>query len=731
VKTIFPFSHFICSIAVGSLLLLATSCDEPKTPAISDSKKESAKSGKSAAKAAAKEERAIKNSTENPAKIEAFTGAHTRIVWAENQAAGHPDSFARGTSLILKGIDTQDGKGERKLLKDQGNYSRPILSTDGETILYTDKNIVREKNNKNKTFDPIIYKTDWHSGKPTPIAKGYAVDCWRDPVTKIEWVYATKDLLTTNNVALEASALVRFPLDSPEKVEVLYNDTIIGPDNIQVSRDGTRASGQFPWPHTGIFRVDDGKWTANKLQVGCWPSLAPDNSGISWVFDGEHRSATFFDKDGIRSWKVRLNTGPNMKNQEVYHPRWSNHSRFIVITGPYMKQKGSDGSVINKGGASAQIYLAKFNETATEVEDWLQITGDKLAESYPDLWIKGGETAELVVPSATAANGNVARNAKWPTNNEGLLFLWENRDALNNYRSRDGQMHTSRLELHLAARYGRYNELLLGGGTCTVESSGAAPGLTQLKDKPDATFEAVVLRGDEGDADGSIFRGPHLGIGLREGNVVISTGATTLKSKDALPDEGCHLAVTKSGDTVSVFINGKSTELLPDASAVASPEGDALIFGGDWSGGLLHVALYDQALSTEEVNLHAEAASIFHHQLSMPPLRVRLQAKLVEVSSMPTPEGIDPYTSSLVVYVYEVEKVLSGEFSGKSVLVKHWAMLDQKPVVGLPREIGQSYELTLEKEAAHTQLKGERTMDDTTVFDMEPWFDVTTPRVLP
>ncbi len=74
--------------------------------------------------------------------VEEFTGAHTRIVWAEQKRQSSSDTFAYGNELVLKGLDTRDAKGERMIQSKLGNYSRPLLSTDGKVILFTDKNVV-------------------------------------------------------------------------------------------------------------------------------------------------------------------------------------------------------------------------------------------------------------------------------------------------------------------------------------------------------------------------------------------------------------------------------------------------------------------------------------------------------------------------------------------------------------------------------------------------------------
>ncbi|MEY4483985.1 MAG: hypothetical protein RL693_1437, partial [Verrucomicrobiota bacterium] len=187
----------------------------------------------------------------NPsAEVEAFTGARTRMVWCEANKEGVSDTFALGERLALKGIDTGDGKGERLVLDALGNYSRPIMTTDGGSILYTDKNTVYK--NKNKYFKPVIYRTDWKGSSPVKLAEGYATTCWRDPATGTEWVYAVTRLKPTRALQIEGKNLVRFPLNDPGKVELIYDETPVTPDNIQLSRDGTRASGLFPWPNGGL-----------------------------------------------------------------------------------------------------------------------------------------------------------------------------------------------------------------------------------------------------------------------------------------------------------------------------------------------------------------------------------------------------------------------------------------------------------------------------------------------
>jgi hypothetical protein len=679
----------------------------------------------------------VKEKHDPSREIEALTGAHTRLVWAESAKPGDSDTFATSDGLVLKGIDTKDGLGERAILSKTGNYSRPLLTCDGTGILFSDKNTVRKGGKKH--YRPVVYLTGWKGGKPIRLADGYAVDCWRDPATGTEWVFAVQDFRATKGVALEAHRLVRFPLNDPEKVETVYDETPISPDNVQFSRDGTQASGLFPWPHAGVLALSDGKWKAEQLTIGCWTSHAPDNSGVMWAFDGNHKQVHMYASDRKKSWQIGFSDAPGVKGRELYHPRWTNHPRFIVATGPYTKQKGSSGSVITKGGATAQVLLARLSPTADKVEAWLQVSHDKSGESYPDAWIEGADKASLEGHSLTHEQP-AALAATWPVKQEGLLFLWRDRTALNTFVQRDGRKREARVESQEAGRHGRFHEMQLDGGRFEVDEEATEDILAHLKEKAEAAFEAVLLPGpaDPGNAGVQqfLFTGPGFHVAVKGGGLEVTRASGGVwRTQGTLPTKPFHLIVNRTGDAAKsfeVFVNGQAVELatLGSAATQPGPEFKTVAFGGGWNGGLLNVAIYDHMLGADEIGRNAAAMEPRIASLPPPAARVRLQGKLVELSAMPTPEAIEPYTSSLVEYVYEVQKVLEGDFKEPRVLVKHWAMLNLHTVEGLPREVGKSYELTLEKGEDHLHLQGERVMQDTSAFDLQAWFDVAPPRIV-
>ena len=336
--------------------------------------------------------------------VEQLTGSATRVVWCQHANAGQADPFAITEKLVLRGIDTQDGLGDRAILREKGNYSRPLLSHDGRSILYTDKQVSRE--GEHKSYDPIIYRTDWAGSAPVKLRSGYAVDCWVDPVTGVEWVYAVDGIEKSTSLALVGSKLFRFRLEDPQHPEVIYRQSRVSPDNIQLSRDGSVASGMAPWPKAGLFAADEAEGPFLELGFGCWTSTSPDSSRLLWVLDGSHQKVVMLTADGTQRWDVALQpTGEGTEGQ-FYHPRWSNHARVIAVTGPYLRTpETGNRSIINQGGATADVYLGRLSATADKVEKWLQLTNSGRGDAYPDVWVAEGYLSELQLADATVPGG--------------------------------------------------------------------------------------------------------------------------------------------------------------------------------------------------------------------------------------------------------------------------------------------------------------------------------------
>jgi hypothetical protein len=121
-----------------------------------------------------------------------------------------------------------------------------------------------------------------------------------------------------------------------------------------------------------------------KLGEGCWTSLIRARGLLFWYFDGAHRNVTMVDVETGARWMVNINHAHGFDGAEVYHPRWTNHPRFLTISGPY-NQGGPNQA--RTGGAQVEVYVGRFSEDFTRVEAWARVTDNSGGDSMPDVWI--------------------------------------------------------------------------------------------------------------------------------------------------------------------------------------------------------------------------------------------------------------------------------------------------------------------------------------------------------
>jgi hypothetical protein len=293
--------------------------------------------------------------------------APMKVVWCRQVRGGTDDFFAKGNNFQLMGFDTADRIGERVILSETGSYHKPLLTSDGERIVFSD------------IPDETIYVVNWNGTGMQKLASGMAEEVWVDPQTGIEWVYRMDVTVSAQN---PVSDLTRFQLDNPTIMESVLSGMPINADHIQLSQDGLRLCVQHPWPVIGMMDLESKQVT--DVAKGCWPSMAPDNSYLMWNFDGPHRNLILHDLAKERRWVVNINGAPGIDGFEVYHPRWSNRPRFFCMTGPYRKG-------LFHGTAEVSVYIGRFNEIMTEVESWVCISDREAADFYPDVWVKPGE----------------------------------------------------------------------------------------------------------------------------------------------------------------------------------------------------------------------------------------------------------------------------------------------------------------------------------------------------
>lgn len=323
------------------------------------------------------------------AEIRALTGARTRAVWVQGDGT---DPFAAGDRLILMGLDTDDQRGERVILSQRRSYVKPLMTRKGDRIVFS---------SRPDPGPPEVFIVNWDGSGLKRIASGFALAVWQDPADRREWIY-----VGTDHRKAGFRTVSRMRLDDPSVRELVWDKTMVSGDTFQVSADGRLAGGLFPWPEAGVAELPNRSW--RKLGEGCWTSLTDAGGRLFWYFDGSHRNLTLVDVATDRRWTVGINQVPGFRNDEVYHPRWTNHPRFLVMSGPY-NIGAPDANKVRGGGTQAEVYLGRFGADFTTVEAWARVTHNSGGDSYPDVWIDRDRSPHPVRASGTIGPGPSGR----------------------------------------------------------------------------------------------------------------------------------------------------------------------------------------------------------------------------------------------------------------------------------------------------------------------------------
>ena len=672
-------------------------------------------------------------------------GRRVRLVWVECVSSTNPDIFTRGKNLRLAGFDSQDG-GYRRFTEKPGSYSRPILTPDGQNILFTVS--PASPAGAPVSWDPRIHLMSWDGKTQQELLPGYALDAIQDPTTKEIWVYALEKLNPHTKLALDGEGMFRFLLSDPTKREMVWNQTSLSTDNLQLSRDGRYFGAQMPWPEGGWGDLTSG--LHQKLESGCWTSFAPDNSYLFWIFKGTHKALTLVDTATKKSWQVDVSKTPGFKNQPTYHPRWSNDPRFLTMTGPYppprkKKDKRTGKSTVTKNGVQAEIYFGKFSEKMDAVENWVRITNNSYGDFYPDAWIEGGEAAVLAVfPQSQGLKISKKNPDDWPPNVTDLLYVWGNAGTSNEIAGRHGSCQAMG---HGIGRFDRGREMLLDGGWFGTEPATtevlakSLPTATSLSLEflfaesavlpADATVRLVSLEDASGQPYFEMIRS-HDALTFSSPAGKLGTEALELRAPLVhIGPQETHLVFQITPEHLVWFHKGAEIASSPlSAPPQFQNLRDAhLIFGqakpvpADWRAQLQNVALYRRAASEVDLVAMRKASKA---SATPPALRIRLRAKLLEATE-PDMDMLASYQRMLVDHTYEVQEVLEGSLAASKILVLHWAVLDRKPVPGIPREVGDVYELTLESLEAHPELESELQMNGSEDLSLGLYMDTSTP----
>ncbi|MBQ12593.1 MAG: hypothetical protein CMJ45_13720 [Planctomyces sp.] len=658
--------------------------------------------------------------------IREHTGAHTRIVWVQDSSPEANDTQAQGAALFLMGLDSDDGRGERRLLDAKANYARPLMTADGQRVVFTDRRRQR------------VLVIHWNGDRQRVLARGMALAVWREPGTRTDWVVIGQRQGKPGSYFYRN--ITRVQLDAPEISRPVWSKTRVSPDNFQLSRSGRHAAGVFPWPNGGLAQLDPP--TLSSLGKGCWTSLAPDDSRLAWVFDGPHRHLRLVAPDGGPRWKVAVEgiaaggAAGGGRGDEMFHPRWSNHVRHLVLTGPYRRR--GPINVISGGGPQVEVYLARFSKDFRTIEASVRISRNSRPDFFPDAWIASGMQSR--VPESVvnrSVSPTTAGNVWAPRSTGRLLWAFHNTRAPIRRPARgDRPAVTFRVRETGRTRPGRFFDLRLSQGAGLAEP--AQLGLARhWNARRELTLSLLLTLGTPGpqrpgvilaiDAVGKADRqkpGHRLALAWNRDTpngpislvleLDLATTSKRVRLGEITPGSPTHVVVSLGSDAVTAFHNGRprsrSAVPLADLELVS---GSRLWLGNNATGNRPVEGRIAMVTVTGNQSSASEARALF--DAVVPALKTRspnrptiIRARCLETSPIPTPARIAPYRRAVVYHHYRVERVESGRLPHRDILVGDWAILDGKSQPGNRRRVGRPVRLTIEPLEDHAQLDSER-----------------------
>jgi hypothetical protein len=380
-------------------------------------------------------------------------------------------------------------------------------------------------------------------------------------------------------------------------------------------------------------------------------------------------------------------------------------------------------------GTALQFSVQDEGTEVTVTEGQVRIRSNTADES---LTVSKDEFA-VVTPRAVSS-----APVGWPSNRDGLIFLFETNDRPNLVRSSATGLNRSySLRPRGAAHLNHDYALVLTGGAFLAEDVDGEI-LAGCQKTNELSIEAdirpsqpnqkgpariVTFSTDPSNRDFTIgqlgdqlivrIRTPQTGL---NGVAGIDPGLPVCRLKS---DAVNHVLISYRPGKLACYLDGR---LVFEGEQIQGDFRDwsaqHLLFGDEyggernWAGTLEGVAIYNRFIGPEEAARNAAQYEHLRRSRRMTP-QLRVRAELLEKSRLPTVEDVQPHRCALVVCRYRVQAVLRGAAPLQNELfVAEWALLDGQPQPIVTASIGSAADLLLEPLDRNPQLQRCFSSDD-------------------
>ncbi len=315
----------------------------------------------------------------------------------------------------------------------------------------------------------------------------------------------------------------------------------------------------------------------------------------------------------------------------------------------------------------------------------------------------------------------------WPSNRDGLVFLWETGRAPNLVADpSSGAEQACVVHAKGGARLDHDFAMALGAGSFVAEQSDADR-ILKACTTTNACGVEVVIRPEASTGDGlreivSFSNGKPHGANFvlgQRGARLIFRPRLSGGGPGALPDvdlgtipvgETAHVVVSYETGRLIAFVNGvEVADEAPPGGFFHWPRrslilGNVPSGGTAWIGALEGLAIYDRFIErAEAIENHLRYRETLAQRPEVP--RLVVEATLLTSSPAPSLQEISPYREALAVSEYRIDRVIEGQIPGERIRVAHWVILDGATLEADTFGVGSQRTLTLEPYADNPQLE--------------------------
>jgi hypothetical protein len=593
----------------------------------------------------------------------------------------------------------------------------PSISPDGTRVVYHDGHSI------------YVCRLEEDGPEATEVGPGYDPRWWTHPETGDEYIIyvSTKwensaDVRGDTYVTQIENGGVRPAGDR----KLLVNGYALRGGR---SRDGRYMSTAQPgwvWAELDPLATEDALVRVIQSRHGghCNVSMSQDpahSDRFLWL-DGPHRKL-FYDPSTDAS------IPPLAPYREYTYTEWSTHGNFMTASfyGAGIREFEPERHVVGVYSWSEEAWIPVARGAATH-HLWVEETADDVATSPQDMPVSITEDAAPV--------GSETEEA-WPTDRDGLVFLWETAAKPAQTFDAAGLPSTDIAAEPTArgrVRYTRDGAMSLEGGSFHVPGVAEAI-LPTLRAADAVSLEAwVTAETTDVRRQMPMVASPRVyGLWQRRDRFWFSMGGASGKGPRVEAGVAQHLVLTFRDETMRAYLDGAlayewPAEHPPMARWTVAP----LVFGAaenaartwvPWRGRIEGVAVYGRELGADEIraNHTAYAARVASR---LPVTASAATGRLTAAPILPDPSQ-SPYRRAWAAFEYEAEHVHAGDVRPGRILVARYVWMDGEKLPAAYAKPGDRHELLLEPYESNPHIHSERQFHlDDVDLDMPMFYDV-------